>query len=273
MNSDNINNPNTLSLSYADRLWQSWQEDPASVPQAWRDWFEAQGGAAPSTPGYQTSGDAADRALADQNKVDQLVRNYRVRGHRIAKLNPLKKPAPPPPELTLAYYGFSDADLDRVFSAGTLSPGDMLPLREIQRRLQATYSRFIGVQYMHIDDLQVREWLQTRMEPTENRTELHPEVQRRILQRLIDAENFEEFIQNKYLGRQALQPRGRRDRDPAAGHGHRARGPAGPGQDRHRHGPPRPPERAGQHPGQEPAQDLRRVRGHRPRALPRATAT
>ena len=76
----------------------------------------------------------------------------------------------------------------------------MLPLREILRKLQATYSRSIGVQYMHIDDLEVREWLQTRMEAAENRIELHPEVQERILQRLIDAEIFEEFIQNKYLG-------------------------------------------------------------------------
>ena len=200
MSTDNRNNPNTLSLSYADRLWQSWQEDPTSVPAAWREWFEAQGGVAPAASSYAPSGDMADRALADQNKVDQLVRNYRVRGHRLARLNPLADPPAPPPELTLEYYGFTDADLDRVFAAGTLSPGDMLPLREIQRRLQATYSRYIGVQYMHIDDLRVREWLQVRMEPTENRIELHPEVQQRILQRLIDAENFEEFIQNKYLG-------------------------------------------------------------------------
>jgi 2-oxoglutarate dehydrogenase E1 component len=197
---NNSINPNTLSLSYAERLWQSWRDDPTSVPQAWQDWFATQGGSAPSAPDYRTSGAAADRALADQNKVDQLVRNYRVRGHRIARLDPLREPPSPPPELTLSYYGFGDADLDRVFAAGTLSPGDMLPLREILRRLQATYSRFIGVQYMHIDDLTVREWLQTRMEPTENRLELHTEVQHRILQRLIDAEIFEEFIQNKYLG-------------------------------------------------------------------------
>ncbi|MBK8164795.1 MAG: 2-oxoglutarate dehydrogenase E1 component [bacterium] len=200
MNQDNINNPNTLSLSYADRLWHAWQADPASVPAAWRDWFAAQGGAAPGSAEYRTSGDAGDRALDDQNKVDQLVRNFRVRGHGIARLDPLREPSPAPPELTLDYYGFGEADLDRVFAAGTLSPGDMLPLREILRRLQATYSRFIGVQYMHIDDLQVRLWLQARMEPTENRLELSPEMQRRILQRLIDAEIFEEFIQNKYLG-------------------------------------------------------------------------
>lgn len=200
MSTDNINSPNMLSLSYAERLWRSWREDASSVPPAWREWFEAQGGTAPTAPGYHASGHAGERDLADQNKVDQLVRNYRVRGHRLARLNPLADPPPPPPELTLEYYGFGDGDLDRVFSAGTLSPGDMLPLREILRRLQATFSRYIGVQYMHIDDLQVREWLQKRMEPTENRIELHPQVQRRILQRLIDAEIFEEFIQNKYLG-------------------------------------------------------------------------
>ena len=200
MSYDKPNNPNTLSLSYVDRLWQSWQEDPASVPRAWQDWFEAQEGTAPSDAAYRLSGDAHEGQLADQNKVDQLVRNFRVRGHRTARLNPLGEPEASPPELTLEYYGFGEEDLDRVFSAGTLSPGDMLPLSEILRKLQATYARFIGIQYMHIDDLKVREWLQSRMEAGENRIDLHPEVQERILQRLIDAEIFEEFIQNKYLG-------------------------------------------------------------------------
>lgn len=200
MNKRNARDPNTLSLSYAEMLWQSWQEDPHSVPAAWHEWFSSQKADGPADATYLPSGAASDRDLADQNKVDQLVRNYRVRGHRVANLNPLAEPGKLPPELTLEYYGFSEDDLDRVFSAGTLSPGDMLPLGEIQRKLQATYSRFIGVQYMHIDDLQVREWLQNRMEASENRIELHHDVQERILQRLIDAEIFEEFIQNKYLG-------------------------------------------------------------------------
>ena len=172
MSNDNSKNPNTLSLSYADRLWQSWQDDPLSVPPAWREWFAAQEGMGPAEPVYQVSGAESDRQLASQNKVDQLIRNYRVRGHRMARLDPLSKPGNPPPELTLDYYGFGDTDLDNIFAAGTLSPGDMLPLREIVRKLKATYSRYIGVQYMHIDDLRVREWLQTRMEAVENRIEV-----------------------------------------------------------------------------------------------------
>ena len=55
MSSDKPFDPNTLSLSYADRLWQSWREDPDSVPQAWRTWFESQDGVAPSQAGYRLS--------------------------------------------------------------------------------------------------------------------------------------------------------------------------------------------------------------------------
>ena len=207
-----MNNPNTLSLLYVEELWQAWRQSPQSVSAEWQAWFTAQeavGGpgagavgpnAGAASGAASATSAASDQDLADQNKVDQLVRNFRVRGHRIARLDPLSEPGAAPPELTLAYYGFTDADLDRTFAAGTLKPGAMLTLREIMRRLQATYSRFIGVQYMHIDDLQVREWLQSRMEAAENRIELPHDVQRRILQRLIDAEIFEEFIQNKYLG-------------------------------------------------------------------------
>jgi 2-oxoglutarate dehydrogenase complex dehydrogenase (E1) component-like enzyme len=68
MDKDNNINPNTLSLSYADRLWQSWQDDPTSVPPAWREWFAAQEGLAPGEPAYQISGAASDRQLADQKK-------------------------------------------------------------------------------------------------------------------------------------------------------------------------------------------------------------
>lgn len=193
--------PNTLSLFYADRLYRDWQADPGSVPPPWAEYFRRLDGPPTDAIGAPGVGPAATQAdLASQNLVDQLIRNYRVRGHRIARLNPLADPPPAPPELTLAYYGFTEDDLDRVFSAGTLAPGAMLPLREIVRRVQATYARYIGVQYMHIDDLHCREWLQERMEGPENRIELHPDVQERILQRLVDAELFEEFIQNKYLG-------------------------------------------------------------------------
>jgi 2-oxoglutarate dehydrogenase complex dehydrogenase (E1) component-like enzyme len=53
---------------------------------------------------------------------------------------------------------------------------------------------------MHIDILAVRQWLQERMERTQNRLELRHEEKIRILTRLTDAVIFEEFLRKKYLG-------------------------------------------------------------------------
>src|SRR5688572_11148344 len=122
-----------------------------------------------------------------QERVDQLIRNYRVRGHVSAKLDPLGRFNPTPPELDPNFYGFTDEDMDRSFACETMSETRALPLREIIERLRQTYCRSIGVQFMHIDDLMVRNWLQERMEGTGNHINLSRSEQIRILVRLTDA--------------------------------------------------------------------------------------
>ncbi|MBS0207671.1 MAG: 2-oxoglutarate dehydrogenase E1 component [Planctomycetes bacterium] len=143
-----------------------------------------------------------------QDRVDQLIRAYRVRGHMIAQLDPLGLPRPVPPELSLEYYGLTEADLDRPFSTRTIYGPDVLTLRGILKRLRNTYCRWIGVQYMHIDDLRIRNWLQHRMEASENRVELTRKEQLRIFTRLTDAVIFEEFIQKKFVGAKSFSLEG-----------------------------------------------------------------
>ena len=119
-----------------------------------------------------------------QDKVDQLIRAYRICGHLIAQIDPLGLPRPTPPEIEPAHYGLTEADMGRVFSCQTLDEKGFLTLREIIDKLHNTYCRSIGVEYMHIDDLKVRAWLQERMERTENRVEITRKEQLRILTRL-----------------------------------------------------------------------------------------
>src|SRR5256885_15434139 len=83
-----------------------------------------------------------------------------------------------------------------------------LTLGGLLDRLRNTYCRSIGVQYMFIDDLRVRRWLQRRMEPTENRLQLTREEQLRILTRLTDAVTFEEFIRKKFIGAKSFSLEG-----------------------------------------------------------------
>ncbi len=143
-----------------------------------------------------------------QESVDLLIRNYRVRGHLIAKVDPLGIPRPMPPELEPKFWGLSEADLDRQFSTYLLAGSNTQTLRDIMERLRNTYCGSVSAQFMHIDDLQVREWLQGRMEESQNRLKLSRDEQIRILTRLTDATIFEEFIRRKFVGAKSFSLEG-----------------------------------------------------------------
>jgi 2-oxoglutarate dehydrogenase E1 component len=147
-------------------------------------------------------------AAARQERVDQLIRNYRVRGHIVADIDPLGRRRPAPPELNPEFYGFTPADYDRHFSTRVVSGPNQRTLREILDWLRNTYCRAIGVQFMHIDDLVMRQWLQDRMERTENHIELSRDYQLRILERLNDAVTFETFLQTKFTGAKSFSLEG-----------------------------------------------------------------
>jgi 2-oxoglutarate dehydrogenase E1 component len=146
-----------------------------------------------------------------QDWLDQLVRAYRCVGHYAAQIDPLDRPRPPVPDLDPKMYGFSDDDTDLVFSVDTLAgPGSpqTMPFRDVVQKLRNTYCRSIGVEYMHIDDLKIRRWLQERMEHTENRLELSRTEQIRILKRLTDAVVFEDFLAKRFQGKKTFSLKG-----------------------------------------------------------------
>ena len=220
---------NSLSLGFLEELYADYLDNPASVSAEWRRYFqEMTGPARPAVaprigPSFQPSsifnppnrgGGVKDFHLRDwetallQDRVDQLIRAFRVRGHMVAEIDPLAMGRLPQPELDPAHYGFSEADMDRPFSTDTIQGPDVLSLRRIIDRLRNTYCRSIGVQFMHMDDLSVRQWLQDRMEGTENRLTLNRDEQLRILKRLTSATLFEEFIQKRFQGSKSFSLEG-----------------------------------------------------------------
>lgn len=159
------------------------------------------------TPGGRYSQVNTD--VAKEAAVIQLINAYRVRGHLIANLNPLGSDAGYHAELDPASYGLSIWDLDRPFLAGTVKAPSgaigsyMQPyetLREILDRLRQTYCASIGIEYMHIQDPEQKQWLQDRMEATANHWPLGNDIKIRALFRLIEAEEFEHFLQNRFVG-------------------------------------------------------------------------
>ncbi|MCY3000255.1 MAG: 2-oxoglutarate dehydrogenase E1 component [Planctomycetota bacterium] len=214
----------SLSLAFVEGLYSEYLKDPTAVSADWRAYFDEQGGrewSGPPTlgpnfpkrslfnpPGISRQEQAEASAADVQDRADQLIRSYRVRGHLVADIDPLGLPRPPYPELEPAFYGFGPQDLDRKVSARTFHGTGVETLRTVLDRMRSTYCRSIGVQYMHIDDLALKRWLEERMEGTENRLQLSRERQVRIYAKLFDAVLFEEFVQKKFLGAKSFSLEG-----------------------------------------------------------------
>jgi 2-oxoglutarate dehydrogenase E1 component len=145
--------------------------------------------------------DAVRRAADDSIRAMMLVRTYRVRGHLAAKLDPLGLYLSDcPADLTPAYHGFTEADIDRpIYICGVLG-FEQASVREIVAVLHETYCGHIGFEYMHINDLEERRFIQERIESKEATVQFTPEGKQAILAKVIEAEEWEKFLARKYVG-------------------------------------------------------------------------
>ena len=141
----------------------------------------------------------ADAQREKQVHVQTLTNMYRVRGHLIADLDPLQWQEPRThPELDPATYGLTIWDLDREFYTDGAAGGRVMTLGDILGVLRDAYCRRIGVEYMHIQEPDQKQWIQQQVEV--DQPPLSAEEQLHILDRLNAAEAFERFLHTKYMG-------------------------------------------------------------------------
>jgi 2-oxoglutarate dehydrogenase E1 component len=225
---------NGANATFIAELYARWLEDPAAVDESWRSFFGDLAEEAPALlkelegPGWgrerghviangHGNGEAAvaaapvaapalpgvapERATLDALRALSLIRAYRVRGHLLADLDPLGLVRlASHPDLEPSTYGFTEADYDRpIFVNGVLG-FETATLREILAALKATYCGHVGIEYMHMQELEQRQWIQARIEVPRNQTEFTREGKRTILERLTVAEMLERFLDRRYTG-------------------------------------------------------------------------
>ncbi len=135
--------------------------------------------------------------------VAHLINAYRVRGHLIANLDPLGSTRPMHPDLDPATHGLTMWDLDRR----VVTEGNRL-LREVLEDLRQTYSASVGPEYMYIPVPEQKNWLRDRMESTRNQSPLDVKARLQILDRLIEAETFEQFLGTRFIGKKRFSLEG-----------------------------------------------------------------
>ncbi len=147
-----------------------------------------------------------DDDLPKTVRVQKLIHAYRVRGHLLADTDPLEYRQRKHYDLDLATHGLTLWDLDREVASGGFGGKDLATLREILDILRDSYCRTIGVEYMHIQDSEQRDWMQAKVERHQIR--LTRDEQMRILRRLNAAEAFETFLQTKFVGQKRFSLEG-----------------------------------------------------------------
>ena len=146
---------------------------------------------------------------AAQLGVLRLIYAFRFSGHLRATLDPLERPRHhSTPPFTLEEFGLSEADLDTTFDMGSYQGPNCNTLRELFESLNKTYCSSLGVEYMHIPNLEERKWIQTKIETMSLEQEDTPEYKKWLLQRITAAEVFEKFLHNKYVGQKRFSLEG-----------------------------------------------------------------
>ena len=141
------------------------------------------------------------QATRDSIHALMLIRAYRIRGHFHAKLDPLDlEPEKNEEELDPRSYGFSDADLDRKIFLDKVLGLEFASMREIVAILRRTYCQTLGVEFMHISNAAQKSWIQERIEGRDKEITFTREGKRAILNKLVEAEGFEKFLDVKYTG-------------------------------------------------------------------------
>jgi 2-oxoglutarate dehydrogenase E1 component len=216
---------------YLEELYESYLEDPLSVPEEWQTYFRKLTQLVPRTTPDVPHAEIREqflqlarqsaRALAvpametyqdqKQERVFELIAAYRRLGHLQANIDPLGMyKGIYSPTLELAYYGFTDQDLKKTFNVGSFAGlnKSSATLSDILQSLRSTYCNTIGFEYMHINRIEEVEWLRERIEQGWANFKPGNEEKLHILDRLVVADGLEKYLGFKYVGQKRFSLEG-----------------------------------------------------------------
>ncbi|MBL0026267.1 MAG: 2-oxoglutarate dehydrogenase E1 component [Saprospiraceae bacterium] len=197
--------------SFIESMYKNYQQDPASVDDGWRLFFD----------GFEFSGNGHSDSASMSDSLDQnlsekefgvmsIIHGFRSRGHLLSTTNPLKPRRDRKPHLDLADYQLNDDDLKRVFLAGKEIGLQNATLAQILDRLKVIYCGNLGVEYAHIENREKRMWMRDKIENRifDNSYGLPLEKKKQILSKLNGAVIFEKFLHTKYVGQKRFSLEG-----------------------------------------------------------------
>jgi 2-oxoglutarate dehydrogenase E1 component len=202
-------------INYIDELYQSYKDDPGSIDNSWRKFFE---GFEFSQQRYGENGHAAvakGEESSKETRVRNLIHAFRSRGHLKSKTNPVRERRDHNVKLSLEDFGLSTEDLDTEFEVGAEIGLGKASLKRIVERLTSLYLGSVGFEFMHIRDSQILDWFKQKCEVDAGEINFSQDEKKRILSKLNEAVVFENFLHTKFLGQKRFSLEGGENTIPA----------------------------------------------------------
>src|SRR5690554_1501275 len=197
----------TMEFEAIEELYKKYKEASENVDESIRYFFQGFELANTHFP-IKPNGNGA--ILNSQKELDvmRLITQYRRRGHLFTKTNPVRSRRTYSPTLAIENFNLSEKDLDIEFEAGKEIGLGRAKLRDIISRLEETYCASIGVEYRYMTNPDKVRWLQEKMELSENRETLPAESKLHILNLLVEASGFEDYMHKKFVGQKRFSLEG-----------------------------------------------------------------
>ena len=196
---------NTAHAAYFAELYDQYLINPESVEPTWRAFFQ----------GFEFGIDKASKKedhipenILKEFKVVKLINAYRTRGHLFTKTNPVRERRKYIPNLDLENFELSNNDLELKFNAGEIIGIGNASLADILIHLERIYCDSIGIEYMYIRTPERIKWIQSKLNQNDNRPNFSKDQKKHILKKLVQATNFEQFLQKKYVGQKRFSLEG-----------------------------------------------------------------
>ena len=196
------------NLGYVLELYERFKEDPGSVDERTRAFFEEWG--PPKEPSV-ADGVSVETDVEKVVGATKWIRHIRDFGHLAAQLDPLGSEPPGDPTLDPNFYRISEEDL------GTM-PASIIVGGPIGKRtgtakegadeLRRVYCSTAGYDFGHVHDPKERFWLREAVESGRFGGPLEDEEAKVILRRLTLVDTFEKFLHRTFLGQKRFSVEG-----------------------------------------------------------------
>jgi 2-oxoglutarate dehydrogenase E1 component len=191
-------------ITFIDTLYADYRKSPDSVDESWQRFFQGFDFCDSTDSGVGIT----DEKFRKEFNVFRLIQSFRTRGHLLADTNPIRPRKDRQARISLLEYSLSEADRTTVFQCGEFVGLGAATLQDILDHLKKIYCAKIGFQYMHSNNTDIRRWMREKIESTAKNIDMGLEKKKRILQKLNEANVFENFLQTKYVGQKRFSLEG-----------------------------------------------------------------